>query len=378
MKVRSLFYGMLCMLALGASFASCSDDDNDESWDDSGSTVTLPRERVYILNEGTMGYNNATLAFYAPNGDADFIADIYKLQNGGASLGDTSQDMLEYNDAIYVSVYGSNYLAKLNAAGVEQARISFVDDADLSAGIRYLAAEDGYIYASFYGGVVAKINANTLQVESKLTGLGANLEGVAIENGKLYVANSYTVTPDGQYVYNKDVFVIDLRTFTQVETLTVVQNPNMMLDEDDRVYLISWDYSREQYVLQLIDPQQGNKVTELGYASHVAVRDNMLYVVDSRVDYSNWPETSANNTFYTYNVSTNTKNEASFLKNAPEELATAVVYMIEVNDDNGDIYIGTTGHSNQNGNIYRFRADGTFVETFDCGGQNPKTVIFLD
>ena len=369
---------MLCMLALGASFASCSDDDNDELWDDSGSTVTLPRERVYILNEGTMGYNNATLAFYAPNGDAEFIADIYKVQNGGASLGDTSQDMLEYNDAIYVSVYGSNYLAKLNAAGVEQARISFVDDADLSAGIRYLAAEDGYIYASFYGGVVAKINANTLQVESKLTGLGANLEGVAIENGKLYVANSYTVTPDGQYVYNKDVFVIDLRTFTQVETLTVVQNPNMMLDEDDRVYLISWDYSREQYVLQLIDPQQGNKVTELGYASHVAVRDNMLYVVDSRVDYSNWPETSANNTFYTYNVSTNTKNEASFLKNAPEELATAVVYMIEVNDDNGDIYIGTTGHSNQNGNIYRVRADGTFVEKFDCGGQNPKTVIFLD
>lgn len=378
MKVRSLFYGMLCMLALGASFASCSDDDNDESWDDSGSTVTLPRERVYILNEGTMGYNNATLAFYAPNGDAEFIADIYKVQNGGASLGDTGQDMLEYNDAIYVSVYGSNYLAKLNAAGVEQTRVSFVDDADLSGGIRYLAAEDGYIYASFYGGVVAKINANTLQVESKLTGLGANLEGVAIENGRLYVANSYTVTPEGQYVYNKDVFVIDLRTFTQVETLTVVQNPNMMLDEDDRVYLISWDYSREQYVLQLIDPQQGNKVTELGYASHVAAHDNMLYVVDSRVDYSNWPETSANNTFYTYNVSTNTKNEASFLKNAPEELATAVVYMIEVNDDNGDIYIGTTGHSNQNGNIYRFRADGTFVETFDCGGQNPKTAIFLD
>ena len=378
MRVRSLFYAMLCMLALGASFASCSDDDNEEPWDDSGSTVTLPRERVYILNEGTMGYNNATLAFYAPNGDADFIADIYKKQNEGASLGDTGQDMLEYNGAIYVSVYRSNYLAKLNAAGVEQARISFADDADLSAGIRYLAAEDGYIYASFYGGVVAKINANTLQVENKLTGQGSNLEGVAIENGRLYVANSYTVTPEGSYVYHTDVFVIDLRTFTRVETLEVAQNPNMMLEEDDRVYLISWDYDRDQYVLQLIDPQQNNKVTELGYASHVAANDDVLYVVDSRVDYSNWPETSANNTFYTYNVSTSTKNDDSFLKNAPAELATEVVYMIEVNDDNGDIYIGTTGHSNQNGNIYRFRADGTFVEKFDCGGQNPKTAIFMD
>ena len=378
MKVRSLFYGLLCVLALGTMLVSCSDDDNGEVWDDNGSTVSLPRERVYILNEGTMGYNNATLAFYAPNGDADFISDIYKLQNNGASLGDTGQDMLEYDGCIYISVYGSNYLAKLNAAGVEQARVSFVDDADLLGGIRYMAAEDGYIYASFYGGVVAKINANTLQVENKLTGLGSNLEGVAIEDGRLYVANSYTVTPDGQYVYNTDVFVVDLRTFTLADTLKVVQNPNMLLEEDDHVCLISWDYSREQYVLQLIEPQQDNRVTELGYASHVAANGNMLYVVDSRVDYSNWPETSANNTFYTYNVNTNAKDETSFLKDAPQELATEVVYMIEVNDDNGDIYIGTTGHSNQNGNVYRFRNDGTFVEKFDGGGQNPKTAIFMD
>ena len=29
MKVRSLLFGMLCMLALGASLVSCSDDDDD-------------------------------------------------------------------------------------------------------------------------------------------------------------------------------------------------------------------------------------------------------------------------------------------------------------------------------------------------------------
>ena len=45
MKVRSLLFGMLCMLALGASLASCSDDD-DDSLDDGGSKVTLPQARV--------------------------------------------------------------------------------------------------------------------------------------------------------------------------------------------------------------------------------------------------------------------------------------------------------------------------------------------
>ena len=174
MKVRSLLFGMLCMLALGASLASCSDDD-DDSLDDGGSKVTLPQTRVYILNEGSQGANNAGLAFYAPNKDADFINDIYKTQNN-AKLGDLGQSMIEYEDEIYIAVSGSNYLTKLNAAGVELKRVSFVDDNDLSAGIRYIDAEDGYIYASFYGGAVAKINAKTLEVVDKLTGLGDNLD----------------------------------------------------------------------------------------------------------------------------------------------------------------------------------------------------------
>ena len=56
MKVRSLLFGMLCMLALGASLASCSDDD-DDSLDDGGSKVTLPQARVYI----PVSYTHLTL-----------------------------------------------------------------------------------------------------------------------------------------------------------------------------------------------------------------------------------------------------------------------------------------------------------------------------
>lgn len=80
--------------------------------------------------------------------------------------------MIEYEDEIYIAVYGSNYLTKLNAAGVEQKRVSFVNDNDLSAGIRYIDAEDGYIYASFWGGAVAKINATTLEVGRQADRIG--------------------------------------------------------------------------------------------------------------------------------------------------------------------------------------------------------------
>ena len=112
---------------------------------------------------------------------------------------------------------------------------------DLQGGVRYLAAEDGYLYASFHGGVVAKINATSLRVEKKITGLGANLEGVAIENHMLYVANAYEQTFDPEtdknvFNYLTDLRVIDLSKFELSETLTVAANPNCVLAEDGKIF----------------------------------------------------------------------------------------------------------------------------------------------
>lgn len=374
MKVRSLLFGMLSMLLLSGALTSCSDD--DDNWNDEGSTVTLPQSRAYFLNEGTMGYNNAGIAFFAPKGDASFIGDIYKKQNG-ASLGDTGQDMIRHNDKIFVSVYGSNYIARLNAAGVEEARLTLAgaQDSDLTGGVRYLAAEGGYLYASIYGGWVAKIDINTLQVVSKLQlAPGVNLEEVEIENGNLYVASPYKKV-DGKYVYLTEVYVIDLSTFKLKQTLTVTTNPQYLCETGDKLFLISTDYSRESYVLQQIDPANGNAVKEIGYATHMAGEDGVLYLADSRVDYSNWPEVSAKNSFSTYNVKSGTMSTFN-LSGAPAAIQTDVIYMMAVDDERNELYIGATGHSNENGTIYRFKLDGTFIESFDCGGQNPRRAVF--
>ena len=109
MKVRSFIIRYALHACFGCLFGIFVVIDDDDSLDDDGSKVTLPQTRVYILNEGSQGDNNAGLAFYAPNKDADFISDIYKTQNN-AKLGDLGQSMIEYEDEIYIAVYGSNYL----------------------------------------------------------------------------------------------------------------------------------------------------------------------------------------------------------------------------------------------------------------------------
>lgn len=372
MKIRNLFNWMF-VLAVGFSAVSCSDDD-DPQIDEQVPNDGLPAHRMFILNEGSFNLNNAGISFFAPdNSDVAAIPDIFYQQNG-VRLGDTGQDILAYDGNTYVSVYGSNYIAKLSAACVEESRISFAGDADFNGGIRYLAAEDGYIYASFHGSMIAKINAKTFKVEAKLRTNGSNLEGVAIEGDNLYVANSYSQV-EGNYVYHNDVFVIDLATFKVKQTLSVVTNPNDLVEADDKVYLISHDYSRESYVLQLIDPAAGNSVKELGYATKMAAGDGILYLVDSRTDWSTWVTV---NTFSSYDIKSGRLNSTSFLKDAPAELANASIYMMAVDDESGDIYIAVTHYADSNGDMYRFKKNGTFVEKFDCGGHNPKAAVFLD
>ena len=377
MKSTKLWLGACAMLAFGSVLTSCSDDD-EPTWDETGSVVDLPNDRMFILNAGSFGANNSNISLYDYNSDK-VIDNLFFKQNA-QMLGDTGQDMIEYDDHIYVAVYGSNYIAKLNAAGVEEARVSFVSDPELQGGVRYIDADDGYLYASFHGGVVAKINVKSMTLEKKITDLGANLEGVAIEGGKLYVANSYSQAKDPDtgknvYTYYDEMFVIDLKSFSLSSTLTVATNPNDVLEEDDKVFVIGWgNYKEIGYQFQMIDPSQNNKVTTIATATNMAAGNDIVYLINSETDWSTYTTT---NTFSYYDIKAGKLVESSFLKNAPDEILSTSIYMMAVDDETGDIYLGTSDYTT-NGEMYRFKRDGSFVTKFDAGGINPCKAVFLD
>lgn len=367
MNKLKLMLGVAGAFALTAGFSSCSDD--DDNWGNQGAIVDLPaNHRAFFLYEGSWKANNSGIMFYDTNGKAESIADIFFAQNS-TRLGDTAQDIIADDGKMYVAVNGSNYLARLSASAVEEARVSFATDPDLQGGIRYIVEDDGYIYATFYGGVVAKIDANTLQVNAKLTGLGGNLEGIAESDGKLYVANSCSST----WEYYKDLHVIDVRSFTKERTVEVPQNPRYVLEDDDKVFVISYDYSSaDGYVLSMVEPRNNYRVTRLGNASVMNEYRDRLYLVNSVSDNG-----KTNTTFYTYDIKSGTISNASFLQDAPQKLLTSTVYMLAINDGNGDIYIGTTDYV-ANGTIYRFDRRGRYVTKFEAGGINPSKGVFFN
>ena len=369
MKFRKFFVGILCALALGITFTACSDDD-EITMNDAGSKIELPSKRAYILYEGGFAAgeptNNTGIAFYAPNKDAEAIADIFNFQNGKA-LGNLGQSIIEEDDFIYVTVSSSSSVVKLNEACVEVGRCNF----SLGQDPRYMVEEDGFLYVTHYGGQVSKINTQSMQVVKTLQVPGGQqMEGIAECDGKLYVANAYT--PDFKYL--KDVFVINPQNMTLEKTIQVADNPKTIIEEEDKLFVLSvGNYNDVKSQLQVIDPRT-DKVTSICPAGFIAKGNHdRIFIVNVAYD-SNWNPT---NKLSSYNAKTGQIDNNSFVSNAPAEMLGDNIYMISVDDDTDEIYIGTTDYKN-NGTIYRFDAAGNFKEQFSAGGVNPNSMIFVD
>lgn len=361
MKIRSLLFSALCMLMVGSSFTSCSDDDDDDWKKDEGSKVELPRQRVFNLCQGSYQNNNALLTFYAPNHETATIQDIFYEQNN-AKLGDTGQHAIEYNDNIYISMYGSRYVCRLNAAGVEQARYAFTEEQGQP---RFLEAEDGKLYVTLSSGHVARLDAATLSFE-KMVKVGNNPEHLVEEDDKLYVVNS-------GFGYDNRLSIIDLKTFDKAEHVEIIQNPQDILEANDQIFIQGYGGAYPDYTNPVVIYDRSTKACkEIGKGTYMSEYDDVVYVIYSETDYSTG---TSEHTLYSYDARTNKKNEKAFIQ-LPTELKNDIITGFGINPHNGDFYVGGGGYTN-NGDVYRFKKDGTFIEKYTTG-VNPTSWVFLD
>lgn len=364
MKAKKYLWVAMALFMGGMALVSCDDSDEPKGGDGGDDVANY----AYILCEGAWGSNNATISYY-PLYEGGLVSDIYYEINK-AKLGDLANDMIEYDDCVYVLLNGSKYVARLDANALEKARYNFSAEEGTP---RYMDADDGYLYVTQHGGKVSKLNASTLKLEAEFKG-GDNLEGIVAEDGRLYVSNGFKVDGSGNYVYNKEVLVLDATTMKQVGTIAVVENPDRIYEINDKIYVISkGNYADVQPALQVIDTKNLTAKAITSAEKVTEGNNGLIYGVRSAYD-ANW---NLQNEFFTYNPNTGAVNEKTFLQDAPSDFSTIAIYMLVVDDDSGDIYVGTSDYVTT-GTIYRFDKNGKLKTSFDAGGINPKAMIFMD
>ena len=358
MKFRSLFLAVLSGLAITAGFTSCSDDD-DWDWSKEGSKVEMSESRAFIINEGSMNKNNATMTYFDWRTNQVYNQDLFITQNG-TMMGDVAQDIIVDGKNMYVIMSGSKCIYKMNTVGVSESRTSIPNEL---SDPRYGVIDGDYLYVSCYGGYVAKINKKTMSVEGKVE-IGQNPEYIIKYNGKLYCTCS-------GWGADKRVAVIDLKNFNKASYFDVMDNPDRIIEVDGHVFVQGYGAFYD-YPWGELNTSTG-EFKQLGNCSSWAAYKGTLYLAFSETNWSTYETTT---TLSAYNAKTGATNN-SFFKGAPAELASSSVYGVSVNDKTGGIYVMTTDFVS-NGQVYHFDSNGSFVNKFATTGVNPRKIVFLD
>ena len=191
-----VFIGLLSVCLAGC-LSSCRKEDPvlRGEGDHVGGGESGEIKGFFLLNEGNMGSNKATLDYY-DYGTGDYTRNIYPERNPGVALelGDVGNDLGIYGGKLYAVINCSNLVEVMDVeTAVHAAQVSIPN-------CRYIAFDGGYAYVSSYAGAVefdpeyrrgyvAKIDTVTMQVVDTC-GVGYQPEEMAVVSGRLYVANS--------------------------------------------------------------------------------------------------------------------------------------------------------------------------------------------
>lgn len=183
-------------------------------------------EKLIVVNEGTWETDNGRLSYFE---DGKVVSNEWFREINGYKLGDTPADIIQVkDDLIAIAVRSSNLLQFIKNDGTAVAAVENLPN------IRCLATDGRYVYVTSYAhecettsgtstfqkGYVAKIDTEGYSVVAACE-TGYEPEGIALYNGKLFVANSGGYSFQEDHDYESTIYIIDpeeMRKSGEIET----------------------------------------------------------------------------------------------------------------------------------------------------------------
>lgn len=334
----------------------------------------------YLLNQGNMDSNKASLDFYDYESGA-YENGVFARANPDVvlGLGDVGNDMCLYGSKLYVVVNKSDKVEVLDASNGKRIKTVQIKNP------RFITSSGGNVYVSSFSdqeevgnttknGSVLKVDTTNLTVVGKVI-VGRQPEGIAVVGDKLYVANSGSYDASD---YERTLSVIALNTFTKTgEEIDVAINlKNVEADSRGNLYVSSLgdyvDYVDIPGKLYVVDPQQAKvtKVFDIPVSNYTIAGDT-LYAISLVYD-AQW-----NATYAYHMISTKTQQElsGSFIGEEDQEKMVNP-YHVAVDAVSGNLFLTDALNYQVSGKVYCFDKNGRF-QYEKTTGQVPCKIVFI-
>lgn len=316
-----------------------------------------------VANEGGFLANNATVTYFNPNTDA-LSQNIFK-NAGGLYAGDVLQSISLDGDRGYLVLNGSNAIEIVDHNTFQP--IATFTDPELEKP-RYLQVKNGKAYISVWGeydsnfslidSYILVVDIKTLTVDAKID-TDEGTENLLLYGGRLFASNY-------NYGASKTVAVINTSNNLLVDQIELAEGPaGMVIDVNNKLWVITTGtFAGNDGKLFRIDP------------STLAVEDEIELNINPSTDLTITPDKKSlvygnGNSIYKISIAATEAPSEPWIE--VDDLQT--MYALDINPENGDVYIGDALDYSSPGKIYVYHSNGSFKETFESG-INPTQVIF--
>ncbi|MDR2223358.1 MAG: YncE family protein [Flavobacteriaceae bacterium] len=371
---------ILLLAAVLFTVISCRKDEMIFLSDSSEVSIPVATEKYsgfYLLNEGNMGMNRASIDLFEYDKGL-YTRDIFSERNPSITkeLGDVGNDIKIYGRKVYATINVSNFVEVFDVETGKHIKQIHVPNC------RYLAFKDGKAYVSSYAGkveidpnaergFVAEIDTLSLEVTRKVV-VGYQPEEMVIKGNKLYVANS-----GGYRVPNYDttVSVVDIPSFKEVKKIDVAINLHrMQMDRKGDIYVSSrGDHNDIAPNLFVIDSNTDEVKQNLNIpVSNMTIDDNKLYYYATPYKHSTGGTTVSYGILNTDSKQVITNN---IIKDGTEK-GILIPYGIAVNPETKEIFMTDAQDYVGTGFVYCYSPDG-ILRWKTTGGNIPAHIAFI-
>lgn len=352
--MKKIFYYLAVLTT--AILISCAESDTSID-------INQPKEAktVLVLNEGAYNQNNSTLTKYDLS-TGTISRDYFKIKNN-RGLGDSGNDMILYDSKLYVVVSVSGTVEVIDVkTGKSLKQIPMKRENGDSKEPRQITAYDGKVYVTSFDDTVTRIDANTLNIDATIS-VGMDPEGIIINDGKMYVANS-----GGLSGFNNTLSVIDLTSLELIKEVEVGVNPvNLDIDSKGNIYITALgNYFDKPAVFQKYNPTNGTVTTieEISNPGRFVIHDNVAYIVTGSFSEPTYK-------VLMYDCLNDKVITDDFITDGTE---IEIIHSVSVDETTGDLFIIESDYIIP-GSVYSFDIDGKLKYSIDAVGLNPNSVI---
>jgi YVTN family beta-propeller protein len=327
------------LLAALSMLVSCRKDKPESP--NEGPIVVGSQGGVYITNEGNFGFGNAKVSYYdIANGTV--VADLYQPANG-VSLGDVCQSMRLFNNKGYVVVNNSNKVVVVDPS-------TFVVTATITGfnSPRYLlpvSNSKAYV-TDLYANSIAVVNLSSSTITGSIPCPGWT-EELVLAYGKAFVTNQS----------RNHVYVIDTATDLLMDSIPVSRGGNSIVeDANGKLWVACSGGSGTSPALHRIDPQSLTVEATFPFPSpsdspwrlDINSGNDTLYYLNSDV--------------YRMAITAGALPSSPFINASGRNF-----YGIGIEPNSGVVYVADAIDYVQQGTVYRYKPDGTLLNSFPAG-----------